>query len=160
MAELNVGLINPFFESCITVLKNYNTNVKVGKPYVKTAAFDAESVIIMIGVTGEIRGQVILGIPDENALKIANSMMALMMPGFSTTELDEIALSAVSEFSNQMMGNAGVIFSNKNIGIDITPPAMARGDVKFELAAKNICVPMLDENNNVFLEIDISLRDM
>ena len=61
MAEFSVEYINPFLMAATSVIKDIcQVDMKIGRPYVKTTEFASDSVIIMIGVTGEVRGQVYL----------------------------------------------------------------------------------------------------
>ena len=76
MAEINVECINPFLMATTSILRDMcQLELKVGKPYVKTTEFENNSILIMIGVTGEIRGQVILAMTFEKACDIASKMM-------------------------------------------------------------------------------------
>lgn len=61
MAEINVNHINPFLMAAGTILRDAcQMEMSIGKPYVKTTEFGEDSVIIMIGITGEMRGQVMI----------------------------------------------------------------------------------------------------
>ena len=61
MAEINVDHINPFLMAASTIMRDAcQMKMKIGRPYVKTTEFQSDSVIIMIGVTGEMRGQVMI----------------------------------------------------------------------------------------------------
>jgi len=155
MAEINVDHINPFLMAATTIMKDAcQMDMKVGRPYVKTTEFEQDSVIIMIGVTGEMRGQVIIALTYEKALAIASSMMM----GMPVTELDDMAMSAISELGNMIMGNAATILSTKGIGIDITPPTVCRGAMKISQSyTKNICIPM-SVSNDITIELDIAVK--
>ena len=110
--------------------------------------------VILIGVTGEMRGQVVLSIDEKKACEIASRMMM----GMPVPELDDMAISAISELGNMIMGNAATILSTKGIGIDITPPTLCRGAMKIsQTYAKNICIPMSSDGSMV-LELDIALK--
>lgn len=154
MAEINVEYINPFLMAATSIMKNMcQLDVKVGKPYVKTTEFANDSVIIMIGITGEMRGQVVIGFSLEVACDIASKM--IMMP---ITEMNELSMSAISELGNMILGNAATILSTKGIGIDITPPALCRGSLSMTTTyARNICIPLMYEDNR-FVELDIAIK--
>ena len=67
MAEFSVEYINPFLMAATSVIKDIcQVDMKIGRPYVKTTEFASDSVIIMIGVTGEVRGQVLMSFPDDD----------------------------------------------------------------------------------------------
>ena len=153
MQEIKADYINPFIMSAVTILNQVcQLNVKMGKPYIKQANYEEETVTINIGITGEIKGQTIMAFPKAVACFVASRMM--MMP---VTELDDISKSAISELGNMIMGNAATIFSTKQIGIDITPPVMIIGSVEISTVTSNICIPIhLDERNS--MEINVSLK--
>lgn len=154
MAEISVEFINPFLMAASTIMKNMcQLDTKIGKPYVKTTEFEQDSVIIMIGVTGEMRGQVIIGFSLEVALDIASKM--IMMP---VTEMNELSMSAISELGNMILGNAATILSTKGVGIDITPPTLCRGTIFITNSyAKNICIPIHYDGEKC-IELDIALK--
>jgi len=155
MAGLNVEYINPFLAAATKILKDMvQVDAKIGKPFLRDMSFTEDSVVIMVGVTGEMRGQVMIAFEHNIACDVAGKMM--MMPGL--TEMDEIATSAICELGNMIMGNTATIFSTKGIGIDITPPTMCNGNVKFSTQfTKNICIPLTYEDNKT-IEFNIAIK--
>ena len=153
--SINVEYINPFLMAATSIIKDIcQVDIAVGKPYIKQAEFSSESVVIMIGVTGEMRGQVMLALSYKKALEIASKMMA----GFNVTELDAMSLSAISELGNMIMGNAATILSTKGIGIDITPPTICRGNVIVsQTYTQNICIPL--SGGDITIELDVAVKD-
>lgn len=156
MAEMNVDYINPFLKAAISIIKDAcQVELKVGKPYASSINLTDDTVIILIGVTGEMRGQVVLSMHVDKACDIASRMMM----GMPVEQLDDMATSAISELGNMIMGNAATIFSTKNIGIDITPPTVGRGSGKIDtLYSKNIVIPLLQDNDEVFIEMNIAMK--
>lgn len=152
MAGINAEHINPFLLSTTKVMKDMClVDVKLGQPSMKAANFTTDTVIIMIGITGEIRGQVLITFSPTTSCDIASRMM--MMP---VTSLDEISISAISELGNMILGNAATILSTKGVEIDITPPSICRGNVSFmSNSSQNISVPFLYENNSFELNISV-----
>lgn len=153
-ATLSADYINPFLIASTKVLKDMvMVDAKVGRPYVKETSFKDDSLIIMLGVTGAVKGQAILSLAVPVALDIASKMC--MMP---MTELNEIAESAVSELGNMILGNTATVFSTKGILIDITPPMMCRGPVSFtNTYSTNICVPLIYEDGKT-IEINVAMK--
>lgn len=152
--EINVEYINPFLMAATSIIKDIcQIDMKIGKPYVKNTEFASDSVVIMIGITGEMRGQVMIALTYQKALEIASRMMM----GIQVTELDEMSISAISELGNMIMGNAATILSTKGIGIDITPPTLCRGTLSIKQAfAKNICIPL--SGDDITIELDVAVR--
>lgn len=154
MAELSVEYINPFLMAANSVMKDIcQIEMKIGRPYVRTTAFDSDSVIIMIGTTGEMRGQVLISFPHDHALKVASKMMM----GMTVAELDDMSASAINELGNMIMGNAATILSTKGIGMDITPPTLCRGNIYLKQSySKNICIPLA--SSEIKMELDIAVN--
>ncbi len=154
MANVNADHINPFLMASTKILKEMCfVDAKVGKPYIKNPAFFDNTLIILIGFTGEMRGQAMIAFENSIACDIASKMM--MMP---VAEMDELAKSAISELGNMIMGNTATIFSTKGIGIDITPPTVGNGTITFSATyAANICVPLTYDDNKT-IEIHIAIK--
>ena len=156
MAGISADLINPFLMAATSIMKDIcQTDMSIGKPYVKKTEFEDETVAIMIGITGEMKGQVLMAFSYANALNVASRMMM----GMPVPELDDMAMSAISELGNMIMGNAATVFSVRNIGIDITPPTVGRGTGKIDtMYSKNIAIPLLTDDSEVFMEMNIAMK--
>lgn len=157
MANLvDVNTINPFLSSAVSVIQmTSQISPKVGKPSVKDTAFTDNSVLIMLGVTGQLEGQVIFEIKEENAKLLASKMMM----GYEVPELDAMAMSAISELGNMIMGNSATAFSTQGTIIDITPPTVAKGNVVISRQyAVNLCIPLFKEDGSELLNINIAIR--
>lgn len=154
MATINVEHINPFVVASTKILKEMCfVDAKLGKPFIKEPNFLQNAILILIGFTGEMKGQVIISFEQPVACDIASKM--IMSP---ITVMDDFAISAISELGNMIMGNAATIFSTKGIEIDITPPAIGTGSIKFTNSfAQNIAVPLVYDDNKV-IEINIAVK--
>lgn len=154
MTTINVDHINPFLMASSKILKEMCfIEPKIGKPYIKEPIFLDNTLIIIIGFTGKMKGQVMIAFEHDIACDIASRM--IMMP---ITEMDELAKSAISELGNMILGNAATIFSNNDIIIDITPPTVGTGTMSFtHTYAKNICVPFEYENGKK-IEVNIAIK--
>ncbi|WP_167957085.1 chemotaxis protein CheX [Anaerosporobacter faecicola] len=152
MGELNADFINPFLISATKILKDMCfIDLKIGKPYIRDNNIDNESVIIMLGITGELKGQVMIILNQVAACDIAGKM--IMTP---VSQIDELSGSAICELGNMILGNAATIFSTKGITIDITPPSLCIGSMAFMNTAKSICVPLTYDDNKV-IELNIGI---
>jgi len=153
---MNIEYINPFIEASQTVLKQIaQIDVKLGKVYLKDSPYKSESIVIIVGITGSIRGQAIFTMSRELAMVIASSMMY----GMEITEFDEIPKSAIAELTNMILGNAATLLYNKGVCIEITPPFLLLGD-NVQISSnkmKTICVPLIISGDNV-IELDISIE--
>ncbi|MCB2297381.1 chemotaxis protein CheX [Clostridium tagluense] len=150
---MNVEYINPFIEASKSII-NQTTgfNPSLGKIYIKGTPYKGADVVVLIGLTGEIQGNVIISLSKKIACKIA----AAMMGEISLVELDEIGKSAISELCNMILGTAASIFYKKNISIDITPPTVFTGNnIELSLSkAVIVCIPLeFDDGDSVDINI-------
>lgn len=155
MATLNAEHINPFLMAAKKVLQDMCfVEVGIQKPILKEAKFASNNWVIMIGVTGEMRGQVLLAMTEESACSIASKMCMT-----EVKVIDEFASSALSELGNMIMGNAATVFSSNNVGIDITPPTLSHGEVHFStFYTKNLCVTMNFMDGSGGIELFLALK--
>lgn len=156
---MNIEYINPFIEASQTVLKQVaNIDAKLGKVYLRSSPYQGEAILIIVGITGKMRGQAIFTMSKPSAFRIASAMMC----GMPVDELNEISKSALSELTNMILGNTATLLYNKGIGIEITPPSLLLGE-NLQITQpkmKTICVPLyLIEDETESLEIDISVED-
>ena len=146
---ISVEHINPFLLSAQQILTQVcNIQTKVGQISKDNMCIDGEPVFIMLGVTGEMTGQVCIVFDLEAAKDVASRMMM----GMPVDVIDDMAKSALSELGNMMMGNAATLLSNNNIMIDITPPTLLVGSAILsspEMAV--IKVPLLYQNYEIQL---------
>lgn len=153
MGTVNVEHINPFIQASSRILKDMCfVDVKLGKPAVKDPVFLANTIVIIIGFTGEMKGQVMIAFENEIALDIASKMIQSPI-----SVMDEFARSAICELGNMILGNTATIFSVKGINIDITPPTVGTGSMTFtNNYAQNICIPLnYEEDKKIDIHIAI-----
>lgn len=149
MPAVKAEQLNPFLLSAKQVLQQVcQIDVQFGPISKDDFYVNGEPLFIMLGITGEITGQVCVVMETETAKDIASRMMM----GMPITELDDMAKSALSELGNMMMGNAATLLSNSNVLIDITPPTLVFGSAMItspEMAV--IKVPLLYQNHEIRL---------
>ena len=154
---MNVEYINAFVESSVNVInQTTGLTVKTGKTYVKNRPYKGDNIIVMIGLTGKIVGNVVITFKTDLACKIASYMMM----GMPVTELNDIAKSAICELCNMILGNTVTILANKGMNIDITPPSILTGQ-NLELSVHKsivVCVPLIFDDGSS-IDIDISYVD-
>ena len=154
MAGLNAEHINPFLIAATKILKDMCfIDTQIGRPFVKNISFQDDTVVIMIGIAGELKGQVMLAFENDIACDIASKMC--MMP---IAQMDDLSKSAICELGNMIMGNASTVFSTKGVGIDITPPTLCMGNVNIHTSfSKNICIPLTYDDGKI-VEVNIAIK--
>jgi len=137
---MNVKYINPFLLATRDIVSQVLGLIPAfEKPYLKETPFDTkEELLIIIGVTGEMNGQVLINIDRTSCINIASQMMSGM-----PTIFDELSKSAVSELCNMILGTAATYFANQGIAINITSPTILEGQIiKVSQKQQLICVPV------------------
>jgi len=155
---LNVQHVNPFIQATQNVIEMMcQVQPKLGNVYVKQSSFYGEDVAIILGIVGDIRGQVIFSMKKDTACFIASKMMM----GMPVAELDEMAKSAISELTNMVLGNTATLFSQNGVSIDITPPSLLMGENMqiSTVKAQAICIPMQFEGYTMEIEVAIQEND-
>lgn len=149
MPAIKAEQINPFLISAKQVLQQVcQIDVQIGPISKDNFTVSGEPMFIMLGITGEIGGQVCIVMDEVVAMDVASRMMM----GMPVTEIDEMVKSALSELGNMVMGNAATILSNNNIKIDITPPTLLIGSAT--LSSPDIAiikVPLLYSDHEIKL---------
>jgi chemotaxis protein CheX len=156
MIIMKVEYINPFIKASKEVVKmTMGLDLKIGKPRVKKTPFHLDEVVLVVGVTGEIKGQVIISTKLEVAKRIASKMMM----GMPVDELNDMAKSAISELGNMIMGNTATLIANEGISVDITPPTLMLGkDISLSFnSSQTIELPLHSEIGDIIY--DIALKE-
>jgi len=154
---MKVEYINPFIESSMEVITQATgITPTLGKVYIKSIPYKSSSVLVIIGLAGSIHGKVLINLEPDVSCKIASAMMG----GMEVSSLDELVKSAIGELCNMILGRTAVMFSERNIFIDITPPTVVTGE-NIQLSihkSVTISVPILFDDQSK-LEIDISFTE-
>ncbi|MCL2498646.1 MAG: chemotaxis protein CheX [Symbiobacteriaceae bacterium] len=153
---MNVEHINPFIEACRVVLKQViGVEAALGKVFVKSSPYSGEAVIIIVGITGDLKGQAVLSQNYDTAKSVAS----MMMGGMPIDELTELSRSAISELGNMILGTAASFLSQKKISVDITPPTILTGEGVMISSDKmvTVCIPLTWDNGSKSIELDISV---
>ncbi len=114
----------PFSKATCEVFKLLlDLDVSAGAPEtLKTIADTEEKVNIVIGVTGDLSGQILYRFPKETTLE-----MVRIMSGMEIGEIDDFVTSALGEIANIISGNAMTGLSEQKVVCDILPPRVIVG---------------------------------
>ena len=152
---MKVEYINAFIKASTEVLNNFVTEkFSVGKPYVRQNPYPTKELVIILGITGDFKGQALFSMSEGLAKAVASGMMM----GMPVDEIDEMAKSALSELGNMVMGNSATILFNSGFKIDITPPSLVKGSA-IEISSagmETICVPLVSSLGEI--EFDIGIK--
>jgi chemotaxis protein CheX len=154
--QLKAIYINPFLKSASYVFEQFQLPCQVGNPAIKSSPFSGLEVLTVVGITGDIRGQMYFGGSMSSILQVVSTMMG----GVPVSTLGSLEQSAISELANMICGNAMSFFSQEGISLDITPPTLIMGK-QIEISAvkmRVLSVPIILNLNNQ-LEMNIVFED-
>lgn len=154
---MNVTYLNPVIGAATYVLREVcGMEIQTDSPYLTQMVYEETMFIVMIGITGELHGQVILSMKEAVACDVASRMMM----GMPVPELNDMARSAIAELMNMTMGNAVTSFFNMGIKLDITPPTLfVSNTLTMNVGnAKMICIPITFEGDNL-IELHIAIKE-
>jgi len=151
---MDVNYINPILSSFVNVMPQLGlANVEKKGMSLKGRFIESPGVMIIVGIIGDIKGNVIYGISLNDAKKIASTMMM----GMPVENFDELAQSAISELTNMLTANVATNFSNDNIIINISTPTLIHGQFTANSSSdKVVCVEM--GVNDMVIEVNISME--
>ena len=120
---MKAEFVNPFASAVVMVFqKEFGMNVMRDSLALQQGPLRGADVNTIIGVTGQLEGQVIYTFDERVALRIASALM-----GEAVEELDELAKSAVAELGNIITGNAAIGLSENGYNCILTPPTLLTG---------------------------------
>lgn len=149
--------INPFLKATLYVFGQFQLPCLVGNPSIKGSPFSEKEILTVVGITGDIRGQMYFGLPLDSAKRIVSAMMG----GIHLSTLDALGQSAISELSNMICGNAMTLFAKEGVSLDITPPSLIMGN-QIEVSADKmrvLSIPLIITGFEEELEMNIVFAD-
>jgi len=153
---MKVEFANPFVQAAVqTFQKEIGVKLSRKDLKLKDSPVPSQDISIIIGVTGSVKGQVVLSLDENVALAVTKAMI----PGKVPAELRKLINSAVSELANIITGQASILLAGEHGKIDITPPAIITGPgLKMDfLHLQTICISFLSEIGT--LELNIALTE-
>ncbi|WLR53028.1 chemotaxis protein CheX [Bacillus tianshenii] len=95
----------------------------IDKPSLMTQPLQQSSIGVLIGMTGDVRGRIVI-VGDESTLSnIGEIMFGMPLEG-------EMLQSFTGELGNMIAGNISTNISQKGLTTDITPPTVMVGQTK------------------------------
>jgi chemotaxis protein CheX len=151
---MDVNYINPILNSFASIMPQLGlANVAKKGMSLKGRFIESPGVMIIVGIIGDIRGNVIYGLSLNDAKKIASTMMM----GMPVDKFDELAQSAISELTNMLTATVATNFSNDNININISTPTLVHGEFTANASSdKVVCVEM--GVNEMTIQVNISME--
>jgi chemotaxis protein CheX len=152
---MNVTYINPFLEALTKVLQQFGiTDADIGNLEKKERMQVTLDVTAVVGLVGDIKGNVAYSLSQDTAKKLITAMTSGMTP---VDEFDTLARSAIGELSNMTTGMASILLSKIGVNIDISPPSIIVGeDIYFIISSvQSIAVDINTPVGRIEVNIEI-----
>lgn len=122
-------------------------DIKVGKPYLMQAPVWQNQYGVIIGVTGDLKGRLIIESTEDIIKKIAEMMFGMPVEG-------EMIASFFGELGNMIGGNLCTSIYNEGVKLDITPPTVMVGQVSLHGFKTALRLPLLiDNEEKIFITL-------
>lgn len=132
LGEKITTILNGTIESIRSVIP---LTMAIDKPSLFTQPFTQMSISVLIGMTGDLRGRLMIEGHETMFGNIGETMFGMPLEG-------EMLESFTGELGNMIAGNLATIVSQKGITIDITPPTVLVGQTKIYGFDKAFRVPI------------------
>jgi chemotaxis protein CheX len=120
---MQTDLVQAFVQAALDVLaQEVGGEVSAGNVRVLSSAQTSEAVTVIVGVSGDVSGMMLLGMSEPTARAIVSKMLAEPCPYF-----DEMAQSGIAELGNVIAGLATRGLETQGLQVTISPPALIAG---------------------------------
>ncbi|MBN2547129.1 MAG: chemotaxis protein CheX [Spirochaetes bacterium] len=153
---MRLEYINPFVDSAMDILRTTVTNeINKGELTLRSNIKPMLGLVLIVGITGQATGRVLIDMTQDLGLKIASIMNNEEIKNF-----DELANSTLTELANMIVAAAATKLHSSGYTFDITPPAIFIGDNLriSDNKIESLIVPL--ELLNSKLEINVALKEV
>lgn len=113
-------------------------NLEMSKPLLINEPFLQHGISVLIGMTGDVRGRLIIEGNSDAIGRIGETMFGMTLEG-------EMLESFAAELGNMIAGNLATLLTIDNIVMDISPPTVLIGETKMYGFEKAIHLPITIE---------------
>ncbi|MBF0503064.1 MAG: chemotaxis protein CheX [Candidatus Riflebacteria bacterium] len=123
---MDVNILNQFILAASSVFEQV-ANLKLKKEKVNIFEHGTKviaDVATLIGITGKVKGQMVVTLTSNTAMKFASAIMM----GEPVNEYNELAESGVCEMANMIGGDAAQRLNALGYTVDVAVPSIIRGN--------------------------------
>ncbi|WP_018921593.1 chemotaxis protein CheX [Salsuginibacillus kocurii] len=133
------------------MVSHLGMSVEVNAPYVTASDIASEQISVILGVNGELEGQIICSMKEDTAKSIVGTMMG----GMDIQHLDDMSWSAIQEFGNWIAGTTATELSKEATTIDVTPPVINEGASSFHASSSFITLPLTSQIGDLNVHVSV-----
>lgn len=142
---MNNIVIKSFEKSLVDIfLQIANINLYREEKYLKNEIKTKDSIIVLIGIHGDLKGYFAIEISEDIVMRVASKMME----GLPNIIFDDNVKGCIIELASMIVGNAILRLIQINVNLEFTPPSIICG--------KNIELYL---NTNKILSIPFKIND-
>lgn len=118
---MRVEFIDLFVGAAVTVLKDVlGEPVEAGRVSLEMALSTKECFSVSFGLTGDVSGTVLFGVPEKTAMDIASIMNETEFASIN----EPIVLDSLAELMNMVAGRCVTLLNDRGFNFSLTPPAI------------------------------------
>ncbi len=152
---MRAEFVNPFLQATTEVIESETGSGPVrGSIGLQTSAYTSHDVTALIGVTGSVRGVVMVGMSEKTACAVVERIMGQPFP-----EFDELAQSGIGELGNVITGRAATYLSEAGFPSNLAPPTLVigRGTMLSTLDIRRLVIPFETEFGPI--DVNVALKE-
>jgi chemotaxis protein CheX len=124
---MRMELIQPFINAADAVFaESLQGPTSIGDLSMEEEAYRRKGIAALIAIKGDIEGRVILDLPPEVAVKVAEKLT-----GAEVAEGEQVAREAVCELANMVIGNSVTLLNDQGFRFKVFPPEIHVNDEGF-----------------------------
>lgn len=147
--------VNAIMRGTKTILTSHlGLDVKMLKPFLtNTKSIPSNEISVILGVSGQLEGQLICTMGRDTAISIISAMMG----GMPISDIDDMGWSAIQEFGNWVAGHTATELSAEGCIIDVTPPVVNEGASKFHSSSSFITFPLDSSIGEIYIHVSVKM---
>nr|WP_106589057.1 chemotaxis protein CheX [Salsuginibacillus halophilus] len=147
--------VNAITRAATTIMDSHlGVGVNVDQPFLADKTIPSSQVSVILGVNGELEGQIICSMDEPTACSVVGSMMG----GMEISQIDDMGWSAIQEFGNWIAGTTATELSREEVNIDVTPPVINEGGSTFRSPESFITLPLNSSIGELLVHVSVKRR--
>lgn len=144
-----------FIDAWNEVLSSFSSKkVLTADVITSQANMQPSDISVIMGLVGDVRGQVLLSMDLETGEVLASEMLG----GMDVSGMTEVTVSAVGEFCNMIMGNACAGIGSVHENVDITPPTILSAEEAAALSRETSFYLSLCVEDMGMVDFDVCIK--
>lgn len=123
----------------------------INKPSLFTEPLQNTDIGVLIGMTGDVRGRIVIESDEKTIGSIGEAMFGMPLEG-------EMLHSFTGELGNMIAGNLSTQVSQKGVDMDITPPTVFVGNTKMYGFDRAFRVPVQVKDNGGEIQLILMIE--